>query len=103
MSKVIAAVLLTIASPSAAGAGNLVINGSFETPGGGGIQAYANGSQAISGWRVIGPANSDIATIGNGFSNVIAYDGLTFLDLTGTKDGQSTYGGVSQTIATIDS
>lgn len=82
-------------------AANLLTNGSFEAPsaGNGSIVIYPSGSTAITGWTV---TNSNIATIGSGVGGIIPDDGVQFLDLTGTLDGQGIYGGVSQTIATID-
>src|SRR6476646_1635843 len=87
---------------SGASAANLLSNGSFETPIGGPITIFPVGSAGITGWTVTGPAGSNIAILSNGVGGITADDGSQFLDLTGTLDGQNIYGGVSQTINTVD-
>jgi hypothetical protein len=84
----------------AAGATNLVSNGSFETPISSGIATFGTGSTSITGWTVIGA--SDISVLLNGIGGIVPDDGQQFLDLTGTRDNQGVYSGVSQTLSTLD-
>jgi hypothetical protein len=81
---------------------NLLTNGSFESPVENGIAIFGTGSAGITGWTVIGPAGSNIALQSNSATAAVqAEDGSQYLDLTGTLDGDSIYGGVQQTIATV--
>ena len=92
---------------SAAGAQNLLVNGSFEqfnadhpfAPGGDDTQQFLPGSTGILGWTVT--SGTDIALTGptNPYGD-FASDGNYSLDLTGYADGNP-FGGVSQTIATV--
>jgi hypothetical protein len=81
---------------------NLLTNGSFESPVENGVAIFGTGSAGIADWTVIGPAGSNIALQSNSVTAAVqAEDGSQYLDLTGTLDGQSIYGGVQQTIATV--
>jgi hypothetical protein len=79
---------------------NLLTNGSFESGTFAGVSEWislAPGSTAIDGWTTF---NAELAwgTTPNS-ANIIASDGVRFLDLTGYHD-RSPYGGVTQTVAT---
>lgn len=81
-------------------AANLVVNGGFESP----IvtfpyQHFSTGSSSISGWTVV---NDTVSVLRIGCCDPAdPSEGSQYLDLTGPNDGQSRYGGVSQTITTV--
>jgi hypothetical protein len=81
--------------------GNLITNGSFETPvvPVGGFTNYLSGSTLITGWTVVGPeasiVNGSYVSLGELFP---AKDGVQWLDLTG--DLSNAVEGVQQTVTT---
>jgi len=81
--------------------GNLITNGSFETPvvPVGGFTNYLSGSTLITGWTVVGPeasiVNGSYVSLGELFP---AKDGVQWLDLTG--DLSKAVEGVQQTVTT---
>ncbi len=85
--------------------GNLIGNGSFETPSvtAGAFQDFASGNTGITGWTVTGPSGKGVSAV----SNTYAQSGVTFeaqsgsvwLDLTG--DGSNSTEGISQTVTTV--
>ena len=85
-------------SQSGAQAQNLLVNGSFEDPGGtvNGTPGLAPGSGAIPGWLV---TDAEIAWVENGAFNVFASDGARCLDLSGYHDS-APYGGIAQLVPT---
>jgi len=82
--------------------GNILVNGSFETPivPVGNFSSFGVGSTGITGWTVTGPSGS-IALVNDQFVccgiNYNAADGHQSLDLTGTDDN-GVAKGVSQTV-----
>jgi hypothetical protein len=76
-----AALALAAAGPAAL-AQNLVVNGSFESPGNGQTQV----STVPDGWSLIDTANG-VDIIGAGLGGRVAADGLQFLDLIGGGRG----------------
>jgi|JRYF01.1.fsa_nt_gb MYXO-CTERM domain-containing protein len=77
----VAALALAAAGPAAL-AQNLVVNGSFESPGNGQTQV----STVPDGWSLIDTANG-VDIIGAGLGGSVAADGLQFLDLIGGGQG----------------
>jgi hypothetical protein len=77
---------------------NLLANGSFEVPTvpPGTFVNFATGSNAITGWTVIGPPVSVVSGT-FGAPNFPAQDGIQWLDMTGPTSGG---GGVQQAVAT---
>jgi hypothetical protein len=79
-----------------------IINGSFEDPSvtPGGFQVFGNGSNALTGWTVVG-APGNVATVSgtytSGALSFPAQAGLSFLDLTGLSN---TATGVQQLVTT---
>jgi hypothetical protein len=97
----VGALVLGAVAPTAVSA-NLIVNGSFETPvvPNGSFSNFNNGSNAITGWTVVGPQVSIVST--NFAQNGISFqanDGNQWLDLTGLSS--NTVEGVQQTVALI--
>jgi len=100
LSAVATAMLLTLADAPADG--NLIGNGSFETPSvpNGGYINYAAGSTAITGWTVVGVDSSVInRTFTQAGITFQAQDGNQWLDLAGVTSN-SAASGVTTTVAT---
>ncbi len=99
---VMAVAATVVAAP--AQAANLIVNGSFEANGGGGVQLL-NGSNALGPWVVDGPSG-ELYWQPNGTNGTVSQDGVYNLDLTGICDNgdrcpAGLFGGVSQTIPTV--
>ena len=87
--------LLVIGAPS--DAANLVVNGSFESPGFTNAVNYINSTSGIPGWTVVGPASRNVAVhktpnvgveLGSAFN--YAQDGSYYLDLSGNGTNHPT-------------
>lgn len=83
--------------------GDLIINGSFETPvvPVGGFTNFGGGSTAITGWTVVGVDSSVVS--GNFSQSGITFQaqsGTQWLDLAGVTSNSST-SGVRQTVPTV--
>ena len=82
----------------------LISNGSFETPTvpAGSFTSYSVGSALLTGWNVIGPADTVVSVVSGTFSQngvtFQAQDGIQWLDLTGVNSNSTE--GVSQSLAT---
>ena len=95
--------MAALAVAGEAGAANLIVNGSFETPPVTSVLAYtdfAPGSLALTGWTV---ANATVSQVRSDYALNPGYiftakDGSVSLDLAGFSDNQPAV--VSQTIAT---
>lgn len=89
----VAAVAALLAAAPSTNAANLIVNGGFEEPVGGGY--FTPGSSALTGWSVGGGIGDSVEIVGG----VIwpAYDGLQSLDLEG---GTGSFGVISQSFAT---
>lgn len=80
---------------------NSMVNGSFEAPvvPVGSFENFSAGSNAITGWTVVGPQVSVVSgSFAEGCCTFPAEDGVQWLDLTG--DGANSVEGVQQTVAT---
>lgn len=94
--KSLTALVLTLGLAAPASAGNLLVNGSFETgPNPGPFLDLPSGSTAIPGW-VVGDFHIDYV----GPTMLIASDGQRAIDLDGSV-GQPHNGAIAQTFATV--
>jgi hypothetical protein len=104
LSKFIAGVFAcaVLALPAANAA--TITNGSFETPvvTPGTFTLFNVGSSGLTGWTVVGPAGTDVATVSTTFSQngvtFQAQDGVQWLDLTGLNSNNAE--GVAQAVST---
>jgi hypothetical protein len=84
--------------------GNIILNGSFETPTVpvGGFTDFGVGSSALTDWTVFGPNGKNVSIVSGTFAqNGVTFeaeDGKQWLDLTG--DGSNSTEGVSQAVGT---
>lgn len=94
--------LAFVAAPAA---GNLIVNGSFETPVEpvGGFSTYGAGSTGITGWTVVGVGPDSASVVSTSFTQsgvtFQAQDGQQWIDLAGYISNAQT-SGVTQNIAT---
>ena len=96
------AVFLTAGFSRSGEASPVVLNGSFEDPlvTVNSFSNFNSGSNAITGWTVMGPAGSHVSIVSGTFLAPAfpAEDGAQWLDLTG--NGSNQLEGVQQTLAT---
>jgi hypothetical protein len=97
-------VVALVVSVPRANAVPLISNGSFETPvvSAGSFTSFGVGSALLTGWSVVGPADTVVSVVSGTFSqNGVTFqqqDGIQWLDLTGVNSNSTE--GVSQTLAT---
>ncbi len=99
--KPFASLCVILAWGSAAPAA-FIVNGSFENPAiaSGSVTNYPGGSNAITGWTVVGVDSAVVNNVSQYGVTYTAQDGNQFIDLAGVNSNSST-SGVTQTVTTI--
>lgn len=105
MKPAILAALAALAASPAAAATNLIVNGDFETPApaDGQFKIFGKGSQALTGWNVVGLTNNAVSLLSTDYvePNVAftSESGVVAMDISG-GDRPNLATGVNQTVAT---